>query len=92
MLHIFPTSANETISEDIGDYYPIFCDAFARSIQSVKTVQNALQHTNWKLGFVVYKHDGSAVFFFTIYSWKQEEILLLVISVFVFLAELVLCR
>ncbi len=38
MLYISPTPANETISEEIGDYYPVCCDAFARSAQSAETL------------------------------------------------------
>ncbi len=33
MLHILPTSANETIGEEIGDYSPVLYNAFAWSAQ-----------------------------------------------------------
>ncbi len=44
MPHILPTSANETIGEEMGDYYPVFSNAFVRSAQSVEMIQNALWH------------------------------------------------
>ncbi len=40
MSHILPTSANETISEEIADYYPVFYYAFTQSAQSVETLPN----------------------------------------------------
>ncbi len=70
MTHILPTSANETISEEIGDYYPVFYDAFARTTQSAETLRNASQHKDQKRRFVVYEHDRSAVVFFSIYGSK----------------------
>ncbi len=42
MTHILPTSANETISEDIGDNCPVFFNAFPWSARSAETLQNAL--------------------------------------------------
>ncbi len=41
-----------------------------------------LRHTDRKTRFVVHKHDQAAVLFFTTYGWKQEEISLLILSVF----------
>ncbi len=58
MPHILPTLANETISEDIGDYYPVFCSVFAQAVETLRT----------------YEHDWSAALFFTIYGWKQDDI------------------
>ncbi len=55
--------------------------AFAWSTQSAETLQNALQYTDRKRQFVVYEHDRSTVFFFTICGWKQEDIFLWVISI-----------
>ncbi len=82
MLCISPTLANETFEEEIGDYCPGFSVAFAQSAQSAETLQNALRYTDKKRRFVVSKHDQSTVLFFTIYSWKQEDIFLLIISIF----------
>ncbi len=65
MPHILPTSTNETINEKTEDYY--------RSAQLAEKLQNASWHIDWKTQFVVYKHDRSAVLFFTIYGWKQEN-------------------
>ncbi len=48
MAHIFPTSVNETISEEIGDYRPVFCNAFAKFTQSTELLQNAVQQTDQK--------------------------------------------
>ncbi len=64
---ILPTSVNETIGEDTGDYYPVF---------SVETLQDALQHTVRKRQFVVYERDRSTALFFTPYGWKQENLFL----------------
>ncbi len=72
MPHIFPTSANKTIGDEFGDYYP----AFARSAQSAETLRNVLQYTDRNRPFVVFEYDRSAVLFFTIYGWKQENIFL----------------
>ncbi len=66
---------NETISEEIGDYCPVFYNAFIGSAQSAKTLQNTLWHTDRKKQFV-YEHDRSADLFFNIYGRKQEEIFL----------------
>ncbi len=46
MPHILPTWANETISKKIGDYYPVFYNAFATSAQLAEMLQNALQRTD----------------------------------------------
>ncbi len=35
--HILPTHANETISKEIEDYYPVLYSAFAGSAQSAET-------------------------------------------------------
>lgn len=43
MPHIIPTSANETIDEEIGDYYPVFHDAFHDSPLSQETLQKPLR-------------------------------------------------
>ncbi len=77
MLHILPTLANETISEENGDYCPVF--AFSRPTQLVKMLRNALRHTDWKRRFVVYKQDQSAVrvrvrlFFHYLWLEKGED-------------------
>ncbi len=60
MPHILPTSTNETISKEIGDYYPVFYNTFARSVQSAETLQNVKLHT-----------DRSTVLFFINGAWKQ---------------------
>ncbi len=44
MPHILPTSANEIISEETGDYYPVFYNAFAWSAQSAKTTKRLMAH------------------------------------------------
>ncbi len=36
MPHILPTSANETIGEETGDFYPVFYNAFARPLSQWK--------------------------------------------------------
>ncbi len=82
MPHIFPTSATETISEEIEDYYSAFNNALGWSAQSAETLQNALQRTDWRRRFVVYEHDQAVVVFFTIYGWKQKVIFLRIISIF----------
>ncbi len=64
-----------------GDY-PVFYDAFAQSAQSMETLRNALRHKDQKRRLVIYEHDRSAVFFFTVYGWKQEDIFLWIIPVF----------
>ncbi len=74
--HVFLTSANETISEETGDFCPVCSYAFAWSAQSTETLQNALRHTDQKRRSVVYEHDRPAVLFLTIYGWKQEDIFL----------------
>ncbi len=79
MCHIFNTSANETISEEIGDYYPIFHNVFAQFAQSAETLQKALQHTDRKRQFVVYQKDRSTIFYSTIYDWKRKGIFLKII-------------
>ncbi len=53
---------------------PVFCNASARPAQSAETLWNALQHTDRKTQFVVYEHDLSAVYFFIIDGWKQDDI------------------
>ncbi len=63
MPHVLPTSANETIGDEIGDYYLVFYNGFARSVQSVEMLRNTLQHTRQKRWFVVYEHDRFAVIF-----------------------------
>ncbi len=68
MPYILPTSASETIS-------------LCSSAQSAETLQNASKHTERKRRFVEHKHDRSAVLFFTIYGWKQEDICLLIILI-----------
>ncbi len=45
MPHILLTSANETISEETGDHYPVLHDAVAQSAQSAEKLRNALQQT-----------------------------------------------
>ncbi len=74
----FNTDASHIM--EIGGYYPVFYNDFARSAQSVEMLWNALQHTDWKRWFVVYEHDWSAVLFLTIYSimivweeWRKKE-------------------
>ncbi len=74
MLHILPSSVNETISEETGDYHPVLYNAFVRSAQSAETLRNTLRHTDQKRRFAVYEHDHIAVLFFTISGWKQEDI------------------
>ncbi len=61
--HILPTSANETIDEEITDYHPVFYSAFAQ----METLRNALRHTHGKRRFVVYNHDPLISFLL----WKQ---------------------
>ncbi len=76
MPHILPTSANETIVDEIGDYCPVFYSVFAQSAKSAGTLWNTSQHTDQKRRFVVYECDRSAVLFSTICGWKQEDIFL----------------
>ncbi len=38
MPHILPTSANETIREETGDYYPVFFSAFVHLDSQCKTL------------------------------------------------------
>ncbi len=64
MPHILPTSSDETIGEKIGDFYPVFNNAFARSAQSAEMLQNALWQTDRKRRFVYDQHYQSAVLFF----------------------------
>ncbi len=40
--------AKKTISEEIGDNYPVYDSNFAPSAQSAETPQNALRHSNQK--------------------------------------------
>ncbi len=40
MPHIPPASANETIRKKIGDYFPVFYNAFAQSAQSSETIKS----------------------------------------------------
>ncbi len=49
---ILPTTANETVGEEIGDFCPVFNNAFARPAQSVETLWNALRHTDRKRQFL----------------------------------------
>ncbi len=65
-----------------GDYHPVFYKDFARSAQSAETLWNTLGQTDWKRRFAVYEHDQSAVLFFTICGWRQEDIFLEIISIF----------
>ncbi len=67
--------------KEIWDYHPVFYNASARSAQSAEMRQNTLRYTERKRQFVDYEHDRSAVLFFTIYSWKQEDILLSITSI-----------
>ncbi len=59
---------------------PVCYDVFARSAQSAETRWNTAHRP--KRRFVVYEHDRSAVLFFTLCGWKQEEIFLHFISIF----------
>ncbi len=56
MSHILATSANETISEEFEDYYPVFHNASSWSAMSVEMLRNTLRHTDQKRWFVVYKY------------------------------------
>ncbi len=64
MPHILPTSANETVGEEIGDYCPVFYNASAQSAQSAET------HSDHKTQFVVYKHELSCCSLFY-YLWLE---------------------
>ncbi len=76
MPHILPTSANETISEEIGDYHPVFYNAFGRSAQSVQ---------------LSYERDRLAVLFFTIYGQKHR-FFSRYFQYFMFMTDLVVCK
>ncbi len=65
-----------------GDWRLVFYNAFPRSTQSAEMLRNTLQHTNQMRRFVVYKLERSAVLFFYICGWKQEDVFLLTISIF----------
>ncbi len=69
MPPIVPTSANKTIGEETGD--PVFNNALPGVLSQRTRIESF-----WKRRFVVYEHDRSAVLFFTIYGWKQEDIFL----------------
>ncbi len=79
MPHILPTSARDR--PQIGDCYPVVHTAFGRSTRSADMLQNALQHTDQKRQFDSNEHDRSAVLFFTLYGWKQEDVFLLIIPI-----------
>ncbi len=40
-----PKSANKNIGEEIGDWYPVFYNAFDQYTQSAETLKNAVWHT-----------------------------------------------
>ncbi len=68
MPHILPTRANETISKEIGDFYPVFYNAFAWSARSAETLWNALWHTDQK---------DDLLFTSTVDPYKQKVFLFL---------------
>ncbi len=80
MPHISRTLA--TISKEIGDYIPVFYDAFAWSSQKSETLWHDFGHAHRKWWFIVCKGDQSAFLFFTICGWKQEDIFLMIITIF----------
>ncbi len=41
MFRILSTSTNDTMGEEIGDYYPVFHDAFAPNTQSTERLKKA---------------------------------------------------
>ncbi len=45
MSHLLPTSTNETIGVEIGDYYLVFYNAFAQYVQSVEMLIKTLYST-----------------------------------------------
>ncbi len=57
MPHILPTSPNETLGEETGDYYPVFYNVFAWAAQLAEMLQNAVQYTEQYRRFIVYEHD-----------------------------------
>ncbi len=84
MPHILPTLANETIGKELGDYYPVFYNVFARSAQSAKMLQKALQYS-----------DRDDLLFTSIIDPLFSFLLLMVGSrriFLVFMAELVMCK
>ncbi len=78
MLHILPTSANETINRETGDNYPVF----KKALPGPFSQQKCFTAHRPEETICVYKHDWSSVLFFTLYGWKQKDIFLQIISVF----------
>ncbi len=60
MPRISPTSANETISKETGDYCPFFYNVFARSTQSAETQETICCVRAWFIPCSL----------FTIYGWR----------------------
>ncbi len=68
---VLPPSVNETIGEQTGGYF-----------LSVKmSLSGPFSQQDHKKRFVVYEHDRSAVRFFSLCGWKQEDFFLQIISV-----------
>ncbi len=73
--------ANKTIGDEIGDFYPVFYNAFAKSAQSAEKLRNTSQHTDQKRRFVVNQHDRSTVLFL-LFTFGGRRIFLSIISIF----------
>ncbi len=72
---------NETIGKQNGDHFLSVTMSLPGSLSQQKHYKTCYG-TRPKRRFVVYEHDQSAVLFFTLDSWKQEEIFLYIISIF----------
>ncbi len=55
MPQFLPISANETISEEVSDYCPVF--SIPSSAQSAGLLLNAIWHTDQKRHVIVLKYD-----------------------------------
>ncbi len=58
--------------EEIGDYDPVFYNAFAWATQSAETLRNASQHTDWETICCVQAQSIHCA----LYGWKQDDIFL----------------
>ncbi len=79
-----PKSANKNIGEEIGDWYPVFYNAFDQYTQSAETLKNAVRHTDQERRFVIKEQNQSAIsfllsmagsrriFFITLYYYRTS--------------------